>query len=177
MYLVVDMKVEDDYKNYYYFVLNYIQKVGGYPLDDLEIEDAVNNTLKIFSLKFNREKINSAHLYIKKIAYNVVRNIYRTKRNYYNRNCELQDYHYDKVITKDILNVLILKERHEIIFLAINKLDYLEKKFILLLYYRNFSYLKISQLLNINYTKLKKIETMALSKLKYDLLTNYYLLI
>lgn len=169
------MELEELYDKYYRVIYDYLKFKAWKNLNILDLEEIINKSILVLYEKYKNKIVNhNFESYLKGISYNVMRNLGKYKKRYYDHNIELESYHYNKRTNHDILAMLINKEQHEIIIMGINELEEIEKNIIILHYFYDYNYLKIGIMYNISYKKVKSFEYTALCKLKIYLENNYF---
>ena len=161
------MELDVIYKNNYNAVYNYLKKKSWENIDESNIDEIINKSFLEFYKKADKKYPEvSDKRYIQGFAYNIMRNYSTFNKRYYAKNIELQDYHCNISNKKDLSDIVVEKERREIVLKSLDNLDTTEREIIVLRYYDDFNYKEISQMLNIYYTDVKKHEKNSLIKLK-----------
>ena len=164
------LKYKDEFYRYLF------KNKYAYYISTEEVNNILNYSFNIIYHKYDKNLGISNFLgYLKRTGYNVMRNNYKYNKRYYDKNIELNnEVHYNVSNKKSILDLLVEKEFKEIIKTFINKLDEINKKVIKLKYFYDYTMKEISRILNISYSKIKKMIKNSLEILKEEITNSNY---
>lgn len=163
------------YRQNYFALYRYIKKNSWKYIDETNIDEIINKSFFAFYQKQHKKYEEVTYQsYLRGFAYNIMRNTSVTLERYYNRNMELADSNYVLHNKKDILDIIIEREKKEIIHSELNILNEIEKQIIILHFFYRYNYKEISNFMCISYSKIRYYEKSGLTQLKKYLLTLDY---